>query len=194
MKFYIKKYEKKEKFLSGMNLFLLSKNLKHCAKYHCDRHVVKMILEYAQLLSTVFWVLEPKKAEKLYEKGIIYKKTHINHPVSIWAREHPNNYKVIARLGVYLTREYTYRYGKIHKTTPKLLFFRKTFPKFSKCDKKLSGPWNTTESPQCFGEGNDYLKDCNVIRGYRNYYNNCKSHLFSWKNRPAPKWIKEIDN
>ena len=176
-----------------MNLFLLAKNLKMCAEYHCDKHVVKMILEYAQLLSTVYWVLEPEKSEKLYSEGTIYKKTHVNHPVAIWAREHPNNYMVIARLGVYLTREYTYRYGKIHKTTPKLLFFRKNVPKFSETNKLLSGPWNTTTPPQCFGKDNDHLKKKNVIDGYRNYYNNCKSHIFSWKGRSVPGWVK-IDN
>jgi len=173
-----------------MNLFLLAKNLKRCAKYHCDKHVVKMILEYAQILSTAYWLLHPD-AERLHQQGKIYRKTHVNHPVCVWAREHPNNYMLIAKLGVYLTKEYTYRYGRIHKTTPKLLFFKRNLPLFPECDKPLVQPWNTTQPPQCFGKDNDHLKRKNVIQGYRNYYNHCKRHIFAWKKRPTPQWIIE---
>ena len=58
-----------------MNIFVLDYNLEKCAQYHCDRHVVKMILESAQILSTA-----------LRMNGIVkgYRLTHINHPFTVW--------------------------------------------------------------------------------------------------------------
>ena len=41
-----------------MNLFYLHDNPKDCANMHVDKHCVKMILEYAQLLSTAHRVLD----------------------------------------------------------------------------------------------------------------------------------------
>lgn len=174
-----------------MNLFLLHKNLKICARQHCDKHVVKMILELAQMLSTAWWVLNPELAEKYHKKGYIYRKAHVNHPITIWTREHINNYDVVCDLAYELTKEYTYRYGKTHKTTSKILFMRRYFPKNISIEdrKELGGYWNTTPPKQCFGVGNDHLKDDDVIRGYRNYYNESKRHIHSWKKRKIPAWI-----
>lgn len=41
-----------------MNIFYLDKNPVMAAQYHCDQHVVKMILETAQMLSTAHRVLD----------------------------------------------------------------------------------------------------------------------------------------
>ncbi|MCK4266680.1 MAG: hypothetical protein KAX31_05320, partial [Thermoplasmata archaeon] len=65
-----------------MNIFILSWIIDHCVKYHCDRHVIKMILETVQLLSTCHNVVNPEKGEKWHQEGKIYKKTHMNHPCS----------------------------------------------------------------------------------------------------------------
>ena len=69
-----------------MNIFFLSENSKVCAKYHCDKHVVKMIVEYAQLLSTAH------RASDGYSGDSCYKTTHKNHPSAIWSRESDTNY------------------------------------------------------------------------------------------------------
>lgn len=174
--------------VNQMNLFLLHKNLKICARQHCDRHVVKMILELAQLLSTAWWIANPEDAEELFQEGIIYKKTHVNHPVAIWTREHENNYVLVAELAIELCNEYTFRYGKVHKTEEKILFFMDNIPQLDKSKKDLVGPWNTTPPKQCFP---DHLKNKNPIKGYRNYYNECKRHIFSWKKRQIPVWIED---
>jgi hypothetical protein len=89
-----------------MNIFFLSFNPRIAAEHHCDKHVVKMILETAQLLYTAHEVLPPGA----------YKKTHLNHPCAIWTRESKDNYKWLCQLGLALCKEYTFRYGKIHKT------------------------------------------------------------------------------
>ena len=92
-----------------MNIFFLDFDVKKCAVYHCDKHVVKMILETAQLLCGVHHVVELQ-----YE--IPYKLSHKNHPCAIWSRESLSNYLYLCELGLALCEEYTYRYGKRHKS------------------------------------------------------------------------------
>lgn len=96
-----------------MNIFFLSLNPEEAAKLHCDKHVVKMIIETAQLLYSAHWVLNP---EGLHEKA--YKLAHKNHPCSIWVRQSITNYMWLSSLGWWLCKEYQYRYGenKEHKT------------------------------------------------------------------------------
>ena len=109
---------------SKMNIFLLSFNPKEAAEYHCDKHVVKMILETAQLLYSAHWMLDvgvlPETA---------YKLAHKNHPCSIWVRESLSNYLWLAELGHWLCEEYRFRYGnKEHKTEAHLKWLRKNPP------------------------------------------------------------------
>ena len=92
-----------------MNIFILDENPKKCAEYHNDKHVVKMILETAQLLCGVHHMVESKL-------DVPYKLSHKNHPCSIWARECIENYVWLCDLGMELCLEYTYRYGKRHKS------------------------------------------------------------------------------
>ena len=96
-----------------MNIFYLHKDPETCAQMHCDQHCVKMILEYAQMLST---------AHRVYgsEDERLYKVAHLNHPSTVWVRSHLNNYLFTRNLFLYLSVEYTNRYGKIHKTQSRL--------------------------------------------------------------------------
>jgi len=107
-----------------MNIFYLHAIASKAAEYHCDKHVVKMILETAQLLYSAHWMLNP---EGLHEDA--YRKTHVNHPCAIWVRESLSNYRWLAELGYWLCREYRYRYGnKTHKTEARLLWLRENPP------------------------------------------------------------------
>ncbi len=107
-----------------MNIFFLSFNPKQAAEYHCDKHVVKMILETAQLLYSAHWSEDPSI---LPENA--YKKTHCNHPSAIWTRESLANYMWLAELGHWLCVEYRFRYGdKQHKTEAHLHWLRKNPP------------------------------------------------------------------
>ena len=101
-----------------MNIFVLSLCPYIAAHLHCDTHVVKMILETAQLLYTAHHVA----GTKTLPEGA-YKKTHANHPCAVWVRESCANYRWLAELGIWLCKEYAYRYGdKIHKTTRHLVW------------------------------------------------------------------------
>jgi len=84
-----------------MNIFVLDKDIKKCAQYHCDKHVVKMILEYAQILCTV---------NNLTGLKTPYQPTHIKHPCVIWAGKSIANWRWLRKLAKALNDEYKYRY------------------------------------------------------------------------------------
>lgn len=140
-----------------MNIFFLSRSPKEAAELHCDKHVVKMIVESCQLLYTAHWVLNPERI-----RINAYKKTHINHPSAIWIRESLSNYLWLCSLAWYLCREYQFRYGihKVHKSEDHIIWLLQNppndIPKFG-----------LTTPPQAMP---DIYKDENVIVAYRRYY------------------------
>jgi hypothetical protein len=108
-----------------MNIFFLSLNTRRCARWHCDKHVVKMILETCQLLYTCHWMLsndaEPPYLHCAPSRG--YKPTHANHPCNIWLRESLDNYRWLVRLGNDLIKEYKFRYNnRTHKCEEHLMW------------------------------------------------------------------------
>lgn len=160
-----------------MNIFVLDLNLLKCAQYTCDKHVVKMILEYTQMLSTAHRVLDGDDAP-----SNLYKATHINHPCNKWVRESSNNYFWLYHLLVYLIDEYTYRYSRRHKCA-NLLDELSYKPK-----NILTLPINAGISPQPLAMP-DYCKiPGDVVGSYRNYYIHEKSSFATWKYRPIPVW------
>ena len=96
-----------------MNIFYLNKDPKIAAIQHNDKHCVKMILEYAQMLSTAHIECDgDKRANHLS----MYKKAHLNHPSTVWTRENEAQYNWLYELFVALADEYSYRYEKKHST------------------------------------------------------------------------------
>ncbi len=155
-----------------MNIFYLDEDPKLCAQYHCDKHCVKMIIEGVQLLSTAHWMTGGEAP---------YKKTHINHPSNKWVRESLSNYVWLCDMTMELCKEYTYRYGKTHKTQQHLEWCIVNLPNIE--DKGF------TEMPQGMP---DECKRENPIDGYRNYYNVEKAYMCKWKNRITPEWFNPI--
>jgi hypothetical protein len=153
-----------------MNIFFLDNDVRKCAQYHNDKHVVKMILETAQLLCGAHWVVGGDAP---------YKLSHKNHPCSIWVRESLSNYLLLCELGLELCNEYTYRYGKRHKSQEVIEWC---------VVNKLNIPdIGLTEQPMAMP---DQYKTNSVVESYRNYYMGEKSGIASWKNREVPNWFK----
>lgn len=155
-----------------MNIFVLHHDPRICAKDHCDKHVCKMILEYAQLLSTAHHVLDGEDAPE----GI-YKKTHVNHPSAVWVRQSSGNYLWLYELFQGCINQYNDRYGKWHKTESikQLLSILPTnIP-----DGEL------TEPPQCMP---DHYKRDDVVQAYRAYYIGDKARFARWKYSATPTW------
>ena len=94
-----------------MNIFYLDKDPVIAAQMHCDKHVVKMILESAQLMSTAHRFLD---GDRYADKNGLYKLTHKNHPTAIWVRKSKENYMWTWNLLDALLQEYTKRYNKHH--------------------------------------------------------------------------------
>jgi hypothetical protein len=154
-----------------MNIFLLDYDIKKCAQDHCDKHVVKMCIEYAQLLSSVHHMLG---------KPAGYGLTHKNHPCAVWARASMNNYEWLFNLAIELGDEYTHRYGKSHKSIQLI----ETLPipelEYSKQD-----PF-----PKCVRDELKAIPD--VVDAYRMYYNTDKAYMCTWKRRDTPSWFQNI--
>ncbi len=136
-----------------MNIFFLDSYPSLAAADHCDRHVVKMILETAQLLSAAHWVLGEDKYNNLY------KLTHRNHPMCVWVRASIHNYMWTKILLKELLNQYTLRYNKIHKTEERGIHL-------------LNPPLDIPQEgfippPLCMPTR--YMAD-NYVNSYRNYY------------------------
>ncbi len=154
-----------------MNIFVLYQDPILAAKHQIDKHIVKMPLETAQLLSSAF---EPGEAP--------YKRSHYNHPSNKWCRESKENYLWLIEHGLGLGDEFKGRYGKEHKSVEVILWCKKNIKKLNFEKKEL------TDFAQAMPI--EY-KDPSAVKAYRNYYLGAKKDIASWK-RNKPDWWVEI--
>jgi len=150
-----------------MNIFILDRDPVLAAQYQCDKHVVKMVLETAQIMSTL--------------TGGPYKPTHSNHPCVLWAKENLANYMWLSLHGEALCAEYTRRYGKQHKCQDVIA--------------RLG--WHIAEYPrsivfvQCMPE--QYRQE-DSVEAYRAYYRGEKARFATWTKREQPFWWSQNAN
>lgn len=156
-----------------MNIFVLDKDPKLCSQYHCDKHVVKMILETAQLLCSVHH-MTPQVTPQ-----VPYKLSHKNHPCSIWVRECVENYVWLCDLGMELSKEYSHRYGKTHKSQQVIEWCMINLPTLRE---------NGNITPFALAMPEEYKVSC-PVESYRNYYKGAKTSFANWKNREVPEWF-----
>lgn len=158
-----------------MNIFFLDEDPQLCAIYHCDKHVVKMCVEYAQLLSTAHHL-----RDDVGTLDGIYRPTHVKHPCAKWTIETRGNYIWLYRLWLYLLDEYTHRYAREHKSGElrgALLNVPRGIPKGER-----------TEPPQAMPLT---CQDIDPVMAYRVYYVNEKARMLTWRNRSKPAWLFE---
>lgn len=178
-----------------MNIFYLSSDVKKCAQWHVDKHIVKMPLETAQLLSTAHRVIDgtsqtitvPRKKTVWLlpddRQTVLYAATHVNHPSAIWSRQTDANYLWLYRLFVSLLAEYTHRYGKIHgcaKLLPPLSILPRHIPRGAFVEPPLAMP--------------DNCKRKTAIESYHEYYRVHKQSFASWKHRETPEFMRVSSN
>ena len=182
-----------------MNIFYLDNDPKQAAMWLVDKHVIKMILESAQMLSTAHRLLDgtqeiiisnnrKKKYYKLHDEreSIVYGATHINHPSNIWCRTSVENYLWLVEHLMYIGQEYQARYGKVHFCFSSGLFYYLQSPPYNL--KKF----DFTPIP-CAMDKKYIISDDPVIN-YRNYYKFGKAHLHSWKIKERkPYWMGDIN-
>jgi len=179
-----------------VNIFYLDKDPVNSAKLHCDKHVVKMIIEYAQMLSTAHRMLDGTqytdassgrriqrwKLDNSNMDGVLYKASHINHPSAIWVRENAIQYQYMYDLFVACCDEYTFRYHKVHLTDTKLRVLLNEIP-----DNIKLGQWR--EPPPAMP---DHCKvKGNSLISYHKYYATEKKSFAKWTLREVPTFMEQ---
>lgn len=170
-----------------MNIFVVNSDPVIAAQELCDKHVVKMILETAQLLSTAVRVTNgnvsviPELVEKTanQNKTQLYKIAHLNHPCTIWARETKANFNWLKSHGIAMVQEYYSRYGKDHASFPIIL---------SAMDDSIPDG-ELTPHPLCMPDC--YKVPGDPVKSYQNYYIGDKARFAVWTNRRMPTWFTE---
>ena len=159
-----------------MNIFYLDRDPIIAAQMSCDKHVVKMILESAQMLCAAHRVLD---GDECADKMGLYKMVHKNHPSTIWTRTSKKNYDWHWKYFDALLKEYTHRYGKHHATERlrNILFM----PPLN-IDREA--PF--TDPPQCMPP---YCKGEDTVMAYQTYYILEKSRFARWTKRQKPEWF-----
>ena len=157
-----------------MNIFVLDEDPARCARFHGDRHVVKMILESAQMLCTVLW-----------ESGLEapYKPTHHRHPCTLWAGDSLDNWLWLRRLALALNREYRYRYrkGSDHMSARVVMGLSK--PPLAR----------TGMTPHAQAMPEIYRVQGDAVAAYRRYYVAEKAAMATWTRRRRPPWFPRDD-
>lgn len=161
-----------------MNIFVLDTNPQLAAQYHCDKHVVKMITESCQMLSTYI----NNHHKDLAKKFEFYKSTHIHHPCNIWLTESKANVWWLMELTGCLLEEYNFRYNKPanFKKAWDIYFYTKGYF----ITKKLG---NKTPFKLCMPE--HCIIDNDPVLSYRNLYKTDKAHLIKYTKRNKPEWL-----
>lgn len=156
-----------------MNIFVLSKCPFESAEMLCDKHVVKMLLETAQILSTA--------AKPFDTDNVLYKPAYIHHPCVKWASLSKQNFGWLVYHGLGLCLEYTKRYSKRHKS-----------------ERVIDAAWSLLHklpdvpmTPFVQAMPNKYKQPCPVA-AYRSYYLGEKMHFAKWTARPVPTWIEAV--
>ena len=184
-----------------MNIFILDKDPRIAAQMQCDRHVVKMIVESAQMLSTAHRMLDGVETRRKSKSGktmskywelpdareaSLYKAVHMGHPCTVWTMHSDNNYLWHYEHFIALCKEYTYRYGKVHATDTKL---RKSLAKIptniNEGFKYMLSPFALAmnANPECIYEGDP-------VKSYKKYYQTKQDNFkMVWTKRKIPEWF-----
>ena len=139
-----------------MNIFYLDKCPVKAAQVQYNKHVVKMILESAQMLCTAHHCY----GDKNQVENVPYKQAHLNHPSTVWTRRSKSTYMWLYNHMMALGDEYTKRYGKTHLSITKCKDFLAIPPRHIQGD-----DW--CQPPQAMP---DEYKDKCSIQAYWNYY------------------------
>ena len=160
-----------------MNIFYVDSDPAVAAQSLCDSHVVKMILESAQMLSTAHRILDDANYDWLY------KSSHINHPCNKWIRLSGENYNWLYLHMIALGQEYTIRYKKKHKT-----IIDKDRGELLSNPPLNIGNELFSEPPRCMP---DDCKTDSTVESYINYYNKYKKQMAKWNYTKKPVWFEE---
>jgi hypothetical protein len=182
-----------------MNLFILDKDPILAAQLQCDKHVVKMIVESAQMLSTAHRMLDGRQTRIRSTSGktmskawvltddredALYKAVHMSHPCTVWTMQSTQNYHWHWIHFEALCNEYTYRYGKVHATDKLLRKKLKEVPFNIPIGNRTQFPLAMKSNPEC-------MFPDDPVKSYRMFYQTKQDRFkMVWTNREVPEWFK----
>ena len=180
-----------------MNVFVLHRDPVFAAQMQCDKHVVKMIVESAQMLSTAHRMLDGNPTKRPSQSGkrmvpyytlpdwreqTFYKAVHFHHPCTVWTMRNNENYFWHWLHFEALCKEYTFRYGKVHKSETLLLEALYTPPINIPKGDISKWPLAMGAAPEC--------KTDDVVESYRAFYHTKQSRFkMAWTKRSIPDWF-----
>jgi len=180
-----------------MNIFILDEDPVIAAQLQCDKHAVKMVVESAQMLSTVHRMLDgevykaPSKSGKRmikkwrhpHQDDVLYGAVHMHHPCTVWTAETKSNYDWHYQHFVALCQEYTYRYGRKHLSEVKLLDVLKDAPANIPHGPLTRMPLAMKANPECINEDD-------IVGSYQAYYQTKQDRFeMVWSKREVPEWF-----
>jgi hypothetical protein len=158
-----------------VNIFILDKDPSLAAQMYCDIHTSKIVLELAQMLSTAVSVLD-------YSHKDLYQPCYTNHPCNIWVRQSKQNFLWALEHGIALSKEYNFRYNKVHKSSLVIITacqYKDIFPDIG-----------LTEFAQVMPK--EYKICGDAVNAYRRYYIGEKQHILKYTKREKPNWLRII--
>ena len=184
-----------------MNIFVLSESPVEAAQLQCNKHVPKMCLESAQMLSTAHRMLDgyterglSKSGKRTVNKWIhpnlvldqaLYKAVHFNHPCTVWTMESKANYEWHYKHFIALCEEFTYRYGKVHMSDNKLRDILSSTPKNIPDIGRTPFKLAMGSNPEC-------MFPTDPVRSYRAFYQTKQERFkMEWSKRAVPEWFKQ---
>jgi hypothetical protein len=187
-----------------MNLFVLSECSSEAAQMQCNAHVTKMVLESAQMLSTAHRILDGNLEKRPSKSGkslinywvhpnsemeeVLYKAVHHHHPCTKWTMESSTNYQWHYEHFIALSKEFEYRYEKVHLSYKLLKDVLCNLPKNIGIGRMT--PWRLAmqSNPEC-------MFPDDPVKSYRLFYQTKQDRFkMEWKNRTIPEWFKSEEN
>lgn len=182
--------------IKGMNIFVLDLNAEKCAQYHCNKHIVKMIVEYNQILGSIAYTARGINRKKDITPGFVAKTFqgfprldadgnispygigYTNHPCTTWAKSSRLNYMWLCSLNLEMCKEYTFRYKKVHSGEKITNWY------LSNCPELPNIPMTpfAQAMPEAYKDPND------VVKAYKQYYINDKAKFAKWPIDRVPEW------
>jgi len=165
-----------------MNIFILSSDPHEAAQMQCNRHVVKMVCESAQILSTAIHLRDPIRYSEY--ACCLYKPTHKHHPCVRWAMATSDNFDWLVKHSLELCDEYTRRYKRVH-ASQRVIECASEFAgeEFYRCGNFKH------HSPFAQAMPEKYRNHDDAVQAYRNYYVGEKAKFAAWEPRTkVPEW------
>ena len=155
-----------------MNIFVLDEDPRQAARDQCDKHVVKMPLESAQMLCTAL--------RQNGQHEVPYKAAHVKHPCTLWSAATRSNFLWLVRHGLELCEEYTRRYKKVHASQSVIVVAG------SLAEHIPEGGLTTFAQAMP-----DECKHPDPVVAYRTYYVSTKQRMLQYTKRPSPDFLTQ---